>query len=266
MTKQLERLIDTLTKLADGGLCVAFSGGVDSALLLKAACSVTKNVHAVTLYTPFHSPLEPTEAARMAQEWGAVHSVITLEAMPAEVLANPPDRCYLCKRSIFTEIRRYADRHGLAHVLDGTNADDLNEYRPGLRTLVELGVISPLAGLGLSKAEVRTLAAELGLAVAAKPSAPCLATRFPYNEPLHADKLAAVDEIERFVKALGPQVVRARVHGDTIRLEVLPEEFGTVAAQGEALVREAQARGFARITLDLAGYRSGSFDGPYRKS
>lgn len=264
---RLIQLNDYLTELAVGGLCVAFSGGVDSALLLKAACMAAPGrVRAVTLYTPFHSPLEPAEAAAFAGECGAAHSIVRMENMPDEVMRNPPDRCYLCKRALFTRILAYAREHGLQSVLDGTNADDLSQYRPGLRALEELGVRSPLAELGFSKAEVRAAAKELGLAVAEKPSAPCLATRFPYGRAIDAALLPRLDRVEAAVRNAGPRVVRARVLDDAIRLEVPPADFAAVLDSREELLAVARREGFSALTLDLMGYRSGSsFDDPYRK-
>lgn len=261
-----QQLNDYLAKLADGGLCIAFSGGVDSALLLKAAClAAPGKVHAVTMYTPFHSPLEPVEAAAYAGECGAAHTVIRLESMPDEVMRNPPDRCYLCKRALFRSIGEYAAEMGLQHVLDGTNADDCKQYRPGLRALFELEVASPLAELGIAKEQIREMAAEMGLAVAHKPSAPCLATRFPYYSAIESSLLPRIDRIEQTVRAAGPRIVRARVHGDTIRLEVLPKDFAAVLQKRETLLAAVRAEGFSHLTLDLAGYRSGSsFDDPYR--
>lgn len=260
----LTRLSHCLGRLADGGLCVAFSGGVDSSLLLRAACELTRNVHAVTLVTPFHSPAELEQAERTAAAYGAAHSVITMDEMPPEVMANPPERCYLCKKAIFTAVLAVAGRHGLAWVLDGTNADDLMEYRPGLRALRELGVRSPLAELGFSKDEVRRMAASLGLDIADKPSSPCFATRFPYGIPIDPGLLPGVEALEAAIRRLGPRVVRARVHGDTIRLEVMPQDFPAVLEHRGELLKTARSAGFDRLTLDLAGYRSGSFDAPYR--
>lgn len=262
--EQLRQLREYLTKLASGGLCVALSGGVDSAVLLKAACEVApENTHAVTLFTPFHSAIEPKQAAILATYCGAVHKVVELEEMPAEVLENPPDRCYLCKKTIFYHIQEYARKKELLHVLDGTNADDLTRYRPGIRALRELDIRSPLAELGFTKAEVRQMAAAMGLAVAGKPSSPCLATRFPYNTPIDPRQLNRVERIEAAVKTFGPQIVRARVHGDTIRLEVRPEDFTLVVAHHRELVRFVEDEGFLCLTLDLAGYQSGSMDRLY---
>jgi uncharacterized protein len=247
---------------------VAFSGGVDSAVLLAAACKAAGvgKVHAVTMQTPFHSPREPEAAAALAGEMGAIHRVITLEELDPALLQNPVDRCYRCKGWVFTTIQAYAAEHGLAAVLDGTNADDLGEYRPGLRALKELGIVSPLARLGISKAAVREMAAAQGISVAKKPSAPCLATRFPYDTPLQVEKLRVVDGLESYLKSLGPQTLRVRVYGDTLRLEVLPEDFSILLEKRVEIAAKAREAGFLYTTLDLEGFRSGSMDLPLQKS
>jgi uncharacterized protein len=222
--------------------------------------SVTKNVHAVTLATPFSTVSETEQAERMAKEMGARYSVIRMEDMPEIVLANPPDRCYHCKLAIFREIQGYAAANGLKWVLDGTHADDLTVYRPGLQAVKELGVRSPLAELGFHKEDVRAVAAEFGLAVAEKPAAPCLATRIPYHTAIDIAVLPRIDAVEIAVRSLGIPVVRARLHGDTIRLEVAAEYFALVVEHREALLDAVKKAGFERLTLDLAGYKSGSFD------
>ncbi len=252
-------LKEYLTKLAAGGLCVAFSGGVDSAVLLKTACEVCDNVHAVTLYSDFHSPLEASEAEHLAKEYGANFKLINM-VLPDEVMDNPTNRCYLCKNAIFTEIKKYAAENGLAYVLDGTNADDLNEYRPGLKALSELGVKSPLAELKLPKSEVRKIAAEIGITVASKPSAPCLATRIPYNTRIEPQVLAKIDEFENYIKTKGFAVVRARVHGDLIRIEVAKEKLEQLFAIRDDVAAKAKILGFLHVTIDLEGFRSGTYD------
>ncbi|WRS26400.1 ATP-dependent sacrificial sulfur transferase LarE [Oscillospiraceae bacterium MB08-C2-2] len=260
----IEKLTQYLRELGPG-LCVAFSGGVDSALLLALACKTVENVHAVTLFTPFHSPREPQEAAEAAQELGAAHQIIRLEELPPEVLCNPVDRCYLCKGWVFRSLWEYAKEQGLAYVLDGTNADDLQQYRPGLRALAELKVKSPLAELGITKAQVREMAAQLGLAVASKPSAPCLATRFPYGATLEPQRLAAVDKLENQIRSLGFAVIRVRIHGDVARLELPADQLADFLPHRETVTRWVKEAGYDYVTLDLEGFRSGSMDIHIRK-
>ncbi len=262
---EYSELVDYLRQFAQGGISVAFSGGVDSALLLKAACEAGARekylVKATTVRTPLSPPGENREAQALALQLGATFSIIGVPNLPDEILANNKDRCYLCKRLIFTEIRESAEADGIATVLDGTNADDLKEYRPGLKALKELGIISPLANLGFTKEDVRRVAREQGLPVAEKPSAPCLATRLPYGECIFPGLLERIHELETQIKALtGTAVLRARVHWDTVRLEVLPEAFPEVFREREEIIRAAKKLAFSRITLDLEGFRSGSFD------
>lgn len=254
---QLEKYI---AKLASGGLCVAFSGGVDSAVVLTAARAVCENVHAVMLQTPFHPANEPELAEKTARKTGASFTIIEFDRLPDEIMQNPVDRCYLCKKAIFTEILSYARQSGLQTVLDGTNADDTKEYRPGLKALSELGIKSPLRELGLTKARVREIAAGYGLAVATKPSSPCLATRIPYNTPIEPEVLRKIDEFETYMKLRGFPVVRARIHGDLVRFEVPQAEFEGVLDYREEIIKTAKKLGFKFVTLDLEGFRSGSFD------
>ena len=260
IAQKYEALQEYMTAWADKGLCVAFSGGVDSAVLLALACQSGGAIHAVTMHTPFHAPSEPEAARLLAEELGAVHTVMRLEELDEALLSNPVDRCYICKKWIFTNIQAYADRHNLAVVLDGTNADDLGEYRPGLRALAELGIKSPLAEMGVTKAEVRAIAELMGISVAKKPSAPCLATRFPYNAPVVLGKMAAVDKLEQLIRRLGCAVVRVRVYGDTLRIEVAADKLALLLEKREAVIAAAKEEGFLYVTMDLEGFRSGSMD------
>lgn len=256
----LEKLREYLAKRAAGGLCIAFSGGVDSAVLLKSACGVAENVHAVTVRTPFHPVAEAGEAEVFAKACGAVYRLIEFSTLPEEILENPRNRCYICKKTIFQQILAYAREKGLKTVMDGTNLDDLDAYRPGLQALVELGIESPLAKLQIAKKDVRHMARELGLSLAEKPSAPCLATRIPYDTRINFKVLAAAAKLEELIKSIGAGDVRARIHGDTARLEVLPEDFPLLIENRQMLIKKAKELGFLRLSLDLQGFRSGSFD------
>ncbi|MGI6403609.1 MAG: ATP-dependent sacrificial sulfur transferase LarE [Oscillospiraceae bacterium] len=247
-------------KNLSGGVCIAFSGGVDSAVVLAAALKAGCKVHAVTLHSPLHSPADPDGARTLAQELGATHAVLTIEEIPAPIRDNPVNRCYLCKKELFSSLWDYTRRQGLAHLLDGTNADDHKVYRPGLRALKELGVKSPLAELGYSKEKVRALAGEFGLAVAQKPAAPCLATRFPYGTRLSEEAMAKADRIEGFLREQGHKVVRARIHGDTVRVEVPADDFAKLLQVREELINLCHQQGFVYVTMDLEGFRSGSMD------
>lgn len=256
----LTRLMEYLSAHAPKGMCVAFSGGVDSSLLLAACAKAGAPLLAVTIHSPLHSPGEPGEAGAIAAAFGVQHRVLILPEIPENIRYNPPDRCYLCKKELFGQILDLAGKEGLSSVLDGTNADDLNVYRPGLTALRELGILSPLAELGFSKAQVREMAKEMGLQAADKPSAPCMATRFPYGARLTREAMEKAERIESAVKALDVNVVRARIHGDTVRLEAEPESFDKLIAARQELAVLCKSLGFLYVTMDLEGFRSGSMD------
>lgn len=252
-------------------LVVAYSGGVDSALVLRLALEAAEGnpvrVWAVTARTALHPLGEWQEAGQTAKKLGAVHRLIDVDELrEAGIEDNPVNRCYLCKKTIFSKIK--ADI--LSEVplsertlfLDGTNADDLKEYRPGLQALAELGIVSPLAVAGLTKPEVRQMAEEYGLPSAQKPSSPCLITRIPYGQKVDYGTLRRIDEGEKFIRSLGFGNVRLRCHGDIARLEVDGEALPklTDPKNRESVVKHLKGLGFGYITLDLEGFRSGSMD------
>lgn len=259
---ELLKLQQKLTALSESGkLCVAFSGGVDSALLVKLACDAGLEVFAVT----FDSTLQPASnresAAAQAAGYGALHEVLWVDPLSQpRVRENNRERCYDCKHALFTALIRYAGERGMTHVLDGTNRDDLDEYRPGLRALRELGIHSPLAELGLRKAQVRELAAQVGLDVAQRPSSPCLATRFPYGALLTPEALQQCARGEAALQALGFPVVRLRVHDLLARVEVPGERLADAVENAQKIEECLRTLGYRYVTLDLAGYRSGCYD------
>jgi len=262
MSARLARLEAALA--ATGGCLVAYSGGVDSTFLLAVARRVLGDrVAAATVRTLFHEPGEAAEARRRAEALGARHETIDLDldAHP-EILANPADRCYLCKRLVFTALRRRADELGLPVLADATQADDLGERRPGLRALRELGVASPLAEAGLGKADIRALSAQLGIAGGDRPSSPCLATRVPFDTPITAGRLARVAGAERALLALGFAATRVRDYGDLARIELQAADLERAGAAPLRLriVEALRGLGYRHVTLDLAGYRTGSMD------
>lgn len=240
---------------------VAFSGGVDSSLLLalaKEAAGAKARVCAVTMQTRLHPAAEIAAAARAAAELGVEHTVLTVDELAeAGIEENPVDRCYRCKRHLFRKIREWA---GEAQILEGTNADDLGVYRPGIRALKELGIVSPLALAGITKAEVRGLAEQYGLSAAKRASTPCMATRFPYGTKLSYEALGRAAQGEAYLKNLGVYNVRLRVHGDTARIEVDPDDFSAVLSERAGIVRYLKELGYTYVTLDLEGFRSGSMD------
>lgn len=262
--KYLE-LEEELSKLVEGGICIAFSGGVDSSLILKMACEAGKKqnkyVHAITFETKLHPVSDVTISKRVAGEMGAIHKIIQInEFENKEILKNPVDRCYQCKKTLFINLFEFAKENGLKYVVDGTNADDLTVYRPGVRALGELGVISPLAKLGIAKGEVREMAKKLNISVASRPSAPCMATRLPYNTEINFELLENIEKGEEFIKNLGFQVVRVRVHNDIARIEVEQKELTKFLENRKVIIDYLKNLGFVYVTLDLEGFRSGSMD------
>ena len=263
--EKCQRLHALIHEYARRDLAVAFSGGADSALLLKLAVlhgmQQKSQVYAMTASTELH-PLEDISLAkRVAEETGAKHVVLTVsELKEAGISDNPQDRCYRCKHYLFQAILKEAGRMGAETLLEGTNADDLLAYRPGLKAIRQLGVQSPLLQAGFTKEEVRRLAGEYGISVADRPSAPCLATRFPYGAPFTVDGLRRVEQGEQILKTLGLYNVRLRIHGEIARIEVDPDNMGKLLANREEMIKGLKALGYSYITMDLEGFRSGSMD------
>jgi uncharacterized protein len=257
--------LDLLKQILNGmeSVLVAYSGGVDSTFILKVALeTLGENVLAVTAKSPIHPASELAAAEELARRLGARHLVIEAGEMgdPAFV-RNPPERCYLCKRGLFTRLKELAQERGLREVVEGSNYDDLGEYRPGLRALRELGVRSPLAEARLTKREIRSFSLEMGLPTWDKPAQACLATRFPYGELLTPERLKRVEEAEEFLRSLGLGQLRVRDHGILARIEVGREEMSRLLGEmAPELVDKFKALGYAYITLDLEGYRTGSMD------
>lgn len=260
---KLDRLRRIITQ--SGRLAVAFSGGVDSALLIRAAREVLpgENLLALTARSALFPQWETREARELAQSLGVPQLMLDVDALAIpEVAANPPDRCYFCKKAIFGAVLAEARARGFETVADGGNLDDLDDYRPGARAVRELGVLSPLKEAGLSKAEVRELSAQMGLPTWNKPAYACLASRLPYGQPLTQESLERVEKAEDLLLALGFRAVRVRCHERLARLEVGPEErprfFETQLM--DQVHRDLTALGFSFVTLDLAGYRCGSLN------
>lgn len=265
MNEETDKLLSKIQTYAKKDTALAFSGGVDSALLLcllSRACQETgRQVYAVTFHTALHPQADLKIARQLAQSMGAPHHVLEIDEFEnPRILENPPDRCYHCKKMLFEKLWEFARERQIDIVLEGSNKDDLNVYRPGLRAVKELGVESPLAECGIAKAQVRRLAAEYGLSVASRPSVPCLATRLPYGTPMDVRLLARIDAGERFLRKLDFGDVRIRVHGDLARLEITPEDFPRLLAHREEILRQLKSLELPYLTLDLEGFRSGSMD------
>jgi uncharacterized protein len=262
LDEKLDALRCTVREL--GSALVAFSGGVDSSFLLRvAADELGDRAVALTTRSPTAAEDDEAMAVTLAAALGVPHLVI--DANELEIpgyAANPADRCYLCKGSLYAICRREAARLGFAHVIDGVNRDDLGDYRPGLRAAAEQGVRHPLADAQLGKDEIRALSRALALPTADKPSSPCLSSRFPYGTAITLDGLRKVAGAERVLHRLGFPECRVRNHDPVARIEVPASGFTRLVDPEvrAALLRELKALGFAYVALDLQGFRSGSLN------
>ena len=205
--------------------------------------------------------MEADEAKRIAEELGAIHKVIHVDELEgAGIENNPVDRCYLCKKYMFTKVKELAHSLGIFTILEGTNADDLKQYRPGIKAIKELGLHSPLLEANMTKKEIRELAGTYDLKAANKPSSPCLATRFPYHTLLNYEEMRKVEKIEDYLHAYGFYNVRARIHNDLVRLEIDQDAFMKCMDYHQEIVLFIKELGYDYVTLDLEGFRSGSQD------
>ncbi len=250
--KKLERLRERLRELAPGGIALAYSGGVDSALLLAVLAELRREKAFPLSALTMRSVVSPQAADGVPAD--VPHETVFVEPLTVpELRNNAADRCYVCKKIFFGRFTEIARSRGIHTLADGTNADDLGEDRPGLRAARELGVVSPLAELGFRKAEIRAAAHLLGLPCAEKPSAPCLATRFPTGTQITENALRAVAAGEDFLRKFLPSNadLRLRVHGEIARIEVAPENFPKILAARKEIAGTLRALGFKRVALEL---------------
>ncbi len=260
--KKLQELMAEYTK---NDLAIAFSGGVDSTLLLKLACEAAlKNntkVYAYTIHTMLH-PMEELEITeKLAGEYGAIYRAIQVDELKESGIENNPvNRCYLCKKYMFTSLQKDTIQNHIPILIEGTNLDDTKAYRPGIQALKELDIKSPLLMAEFTKSDIRELALELGIEVANKPSAPCLATRFPYNTMLCQDELDKVEAMEGKLKEMGFYNLRCRIHGKLVRIEVDEQDIIKLVKLKEEVISYVKQTGYDYITVDLEGFRSGSQD------
>lgn len=264
LNRKKKRLISELQKYDT--LMVAFSGGVDSTLLLAVAAETIKGgLVAVTAESPVHPEREKPGAAALAKRLGVRHVVLRSREMEhSDFKANPTDRCYICKKYLFEDLLKLAASMRIEHVAHGANTDDLADFRPGFAAAKEMGIHAPLVDAGLSKQDIRLLSKEMNLETWDKPPMACLATRIPYGTPLTREKLAMVERAEAIVLGLGIGTLRVRVHDTLARIEVAPQDMEKIMKPEirETIVRKLRSLGFFHVSLDLEGYVQGSMNRP----
>jgi len=254
---ELKKLLESMRSVL-----IAFSGGVDSSFLASVAHEVLGNRSmAVTADSALYTEVE--EARKIAKEIGIQHKVFVSDELSIPKFSNNPvNRCYYCKRELFSKLWTIAEKHGYDYVVDGTNYDDLDDYRPGVKAGIELNVRSPLKEVQLTKQEIRELSRERQLSTWDKPSMACLASRFPYGSSLTQEKLSKVEKAEKFLRRIGFSQLRVRDHGDLARIEVLSDMMSFLSKDliRKKIVNEFNRLGYTYVTVDIKGYRTGSMN------
>ncbi len=262
MNNQLQKKYEELKKFIKrlNSIIIAFSGGIDSALLLKVAYDVLGNkAIAVTANTPSLPRRELEETKRITQQLGAKHLIInTNETKNEDYLRNPSDRCYYCKTELYTKLKKLSKQLGIKNILNGTNYDDLSDYRPGLKAADENEIISPLKEAELTKSDVRELAKHLGLEIWDKPSMPCLSSRIPYGQEITLKKLSVIEEAENFLKDFGIRELRVRHFGNVARIEVNEKDKQIIGNSFELIEKKFNEIGFEQIII--SNFKSGSLN------
>lgn len=262
LKEKYEHLKQTI--LSYKSAAVAFSSGVDSTFLLKVAYDVLKdNTMAITASSDIFAQREYKEAIAYTAQLGVKHEILTVDALSVENFAkNPSNRCYYCKKAVFTNILHLAKEHNMEYVMDGANVDDEGDYRPGMQAAHELGIKSPLKECGFTKADIRALSKEMGLPTWDKPSYACLASRIPYGNEITIEKLKMVEAAEKYLMELGFKQLRVRHHGKLARIEVLPDDRKRFYNEEfmDQVADKMKEIGFFYTALDLRGYRTGSLN------
>jgi uncharacterized protein len=265
LNNKIEKFDSILRELKS--FVIAFSGGVDSTFILYSAAQLRRiRFAAITIRTSYIPKREIDEAVDFCKKYGINHTILDI-SFPEVIRHNPVERCYLCKKMLFSQIKKFADDNNFIYIVDGTNADDNGDFRPGLKALSEMGIRSPLMESGLVKHEIRELSRKAGLPTWDKPAYACLLTRIPYDTKITEKDLRMVEEAEQFLFEKGFYGARVRIHEDTARIECMPGYLSKIIQdpEREHIIDNLKRIGFRFISLDLEGYRTGSLN-PIKKN
>lgn len=262
ISKKMNHLQEILRQM--GSILVAYSGGVDSTFLLAVATNVSGcRVEAATATSPTYTPEELIMAKEIAASLKVPHHIVQTDELSDSCFSrNPPDRCYYCKKELFTKLRSIADVQKLNYVVDATNVDDLADYRPGMKAKQEVHIRSPLVEANITKSEIRELSKKMGLVTWNMPAQACLASRFPYGMEITEEQLQRVYEAEKIIKKMGFDIVRVRNHGKIARIEVSPDKLSQLIKSDirESISAQLKKLGYTYVTVDMDGYRTGSMN------